>query len=318
MNEVADYVAQVRTALADLPAATRDELLEDLPEHLAEVAAEGEGTLAERLGPPAAYAADLRAAVGAPTGRQPLALDQRLSDAVARVRARLQVVDAKSGPLIGYGRGSDFLRLLRPAWWVARGYLVAMALAYLAADDPIGLLPRFDVGDRTVTGILVLVVFVIGSIWLGRRGSRLARVPRLALGIGTALLMLPALASIHRADDDAAGYPPSYQGVSETYDSVDSVYVYDEQGRPVFGAGVYDQAGNLVPPGLWACVDGAGAVVAEVHPKCADPRPLDWPDRLRVFPVEPYLPGAAPTETATPTPTPSGTATPTPTPSATG
>ncbi|MEE3919703.1 hypothetical protein V2I01_19575 [Micromonospora sp. BRA006-A] len=41
-QEITDYVDRVRAALADLPPAVRDELTEDLPEHLAEVAAEGE------------------------------------------------------------------------------------------------------------------------------------------------------------------------------------------------------------------------------------------------------------------------------------
>lgn len=45
--EVEQYVYAVREALADLPAAEREELLEDLPDHLAEVAAEGEATLRE-------------------------------------------------------------------------------------------------------------------------------------------------------------------------------------------------------------------------------------------------------------------------------
>lgn len=130
MNEVAHYVARVRTALADLPPAARDELLEDLPEHLAEVAAEGEGPLADRLGPPAAYAAELRAAAGTPTGhRWRPTVDLRLRAAVDQVRARLRAVDSTSGPLIGYQKGSDFVRLLRPAWWVVRGYLVALTVA---------------------------------------------------------------------------------------------------------------------------------------------------------------------------------------------
>src|ERR687889_155753 len=47
-----------------LNAAIRDELLEDLPEHLAEVAADDVGSLADRLGPPSVYAAELLASAG--------------------------------------------------------------------------------------------------------------------------------------------------------------------------------------------------------------------------------------------------------------
>ncbi len=60
----------VRAALSDLPAPARDQLLADLEDHLAEVAAESEQSLTERLGAPEAYAAELRAAYGAAPGRR--------------------------------------------------------------------------------------------------------------------------------------------------------------------------------------------------------------------------------------------------------
>ncbi|MDQ7908712.1 hypothetical protein RB614_29685 [Phytohabitans sp. ZYX-F-186] len=326
MNEVADYVAQVRTALADLPPAIRDELLDDLPEHLAEVAAEGEGSLTERLGPPTAYAAELRAAAGAPAGRGRMpAMDARLHDVVVQARARLQAADAKTGPLIGYEKTSDFLRLLRPAWWVLRGYLAAMAVAYLLSNGPIGLLPRFEMGDSTVAGVVALVLFVIVSIWLGRRGSRLPRVPRLVLWAGIALLMLPAAVSLFEADEDAVREP--YQGVSETYNDVGSVYVYDEQGRPLVNARVFDQFGNLVQPGVWWCPNEGGGMTTEVFPTCANPQPVNWqpayvpPPPARGIPQSPS-PAPEPTASPEPAPAPTGTpqpsATPTPAPTATG
>ncbi|WP_020671186.1 DUF1700 domain-containing protein [Amycolatopsis nigrescens] len=64
---VRDYLARVRTALADLPPAEVDEILEDVRPHLAEIAEElGEGArveaMAARLGSPESYAAELRAA----------------------------------------------------------------------------------------------------------------------------------------------------------------------------------------------------------------------------------------------------------------
>ena len=64
-DDVTSYAAEVRAQLADLPAVEADVLLEDLEQHLAEVAAEGDGTLVDRLGPPEAYAAELRAAYSA-------------------------------------------------------------------------------------------------------------------------------------------------------------------------------------------------------------------------------------------------------------
>lgn len=60
------YLARVRSALADLPPAEVEEILEDVRPHMTEVALElggtGVGPLIEQLGTPEAYAAELRAA----------------------------------------------------------------------------------------------------------------------------------------------------------------------------------------------------------------------------------------------------------------
>ncbi|TDD72059.1 hypothetical protein E1262_04950 [Jiangella aurantiaca] len=68
---VATYVAAVREELRDLPADELAEIAEDVRDHLDHVAAEyGDdvtaGVLIDRLGAPAAYAAELRAAAGLP------------------------------------------------------------------------------------------------------------------------------------------------------------------------------------------------------------------------------------------------------------
>lgn len=72
----ASYLAEVRVALADLPATEVAEILDDIGPHVAEVAAElgpeGQpGRLHERLGPPRQYAAELRAAAGYPSTAAP-------------------------------------------------------------------------------------------------------------------------------------------------------------------------------------------------------------------------------------------------------
>src|SRR2546429_5912771 len=74
-DDVATYAAAVRAALSNLPTDQSEVLLEDLEDHLREVAAEAEGPLAERLGPPEQYAQELRSAYGAAHagGRRPAA-----------------------------------------------------------------------------------------------------------------------------------------------------------------------------------------------------------------------------------------------------
>src|ERR1700674_1647339 len=63
-NDVAPHAAAVRSALASLPEAERASLLEDLENHLAEVAGESDLSLEERLGKPEDYAVELRSAYG--------------------------------------------------------------------------------------------------------------------------------------------------------------------------------------------------------------------------------------------------------------
>ncbi|MEV0454590.1 HAAS signaling domain-containing protein [Catellatospora methionotrophica] len=96
--EIAQYAAQVGAALSDLPEQARDDLLEDLPAHLAEVAAEieaegGGATLTERLGPPSAYAAELRATLGHTGG--PSRTAAWAGRAVSRARTRWSVLDRR-------------------------------------------------------------------------------------------------------------------------------------------------------------------------------------------------------------------------------
>src|SRR5687767_7085569 len=62
--QVKTYIAAVAARLADLPQEERDDLMADLEQHLHEVAAEGDGTLTERLGTPESYAAELRTSAG--------------------------------------------------------------------------------------------------------------------------------------------------------------------------------------------------------------------------------------------------------------
>jgi hypothetical protein len=168
-DEVTAYVDAVRAALADLTDELRTDLLDDLPEHLREVLSEGDGSLVDRLGSPQPYAAELRAAAGIVGGFPDPPAKGRFAELAATARANLAVVDARLGPLLGYASASEFLQLLRPAWWVLRGYLAAMVLARIVDDSgqPMGLLPR--VGGSEALALLMLGAAVLGSVWLGRR-----------------------------------------------------------------------------------------------------------------------------------------------------
>ncbi|MEV4479285.1 HAAS signaling domain-containing protein [Micromonospora coxensis] len=305
-QEIADYVGRVRAALADLPPAVRDELTEDLPEHLAEVAAEGDGSLVQRLGEPEAYAAELRAAAGAAepaAGRR--RLEQRVGAVAHRARGRLARLDTRLGPLLGYASASEFLRLLRPAWWVLRGYLVAMLLSVMSSDGPLGLLPR--VGSSEFVGLVLLAGTVLASVWLGRNTGTLRRWPRRLMHAGTLVLVVFGLATLLDVDQDARShYPYGYDSISvqNPYEQVQDVFVYDSEGRLVENARLFDQNGTPIRLGWPSCADPSLPDVNPVqrgYPYCPEQAPF----RPRPPAAVPAPPGTAPTTVA---PAPPGTA----------
>ena len=131
-RQTQDYLAAVEHELADLPAEDRSALLEDLALHLEALAAEEDDRpVAVRLGPPADYAADLRAAAGLPargsTVRPPApGLRDRLDGLLASPAGRRIVPAGREvGRLLGE---------LRPAWWVLRGYLDVLVPCLVARD----------------------------------------------------------------------------------------------------------------------------------------------------------------------------------------
>lgn len=323
-QEINDYVARVRAALADLPPDRRTELTEDLADHFAEVAAEGEGTLVERLGEPETYAAELRAAagVGVAGGRN---LDQRVANAVIRVRSRLRALDTRLGPPLGYATASEFLRLLRPAWWVLRGYLAAMLLTVITTGGSFGVLPRF--GGELLAGLIMLVGFVLASIWLGRRSAQLTRWPRSAVQVGSAVLVVFALSALMQAEDRMryGDYGIDPTSINGPYDQVRDVFVYDSEGRLVENARLFDQNGNPIRLGYPDCagrVDEYGNPLLRPYPYCPDQPPFG-PRGPRMPEAPTSTPSASESPTGTPTPsvtpaspsaTPSDETTPTPTP----
>ncbi|KXK61630.1 hypothetical protein AWW66_12425 [Micromonospora rosaria] len=306
-QEITAYVERVRAALADLPPQTRDELTEDLSEHLAEVAAEADGSLVDRLGEPEAYAAELRAAAGATGPASARSLDQRAATLLAGARARLRATDRRIGPVLGYASASEYLRLLRPAWWVLRGYLAAMLITVVTTGGSFGLLPRL--GGSTLAALLLLAVCVVASVWLGRRTPQLSRWPRLAVGAGTGVLVVFALAGFVSLDDEQR----NWTGGGHEAIAVQQPHppdFYDSQGRPLLNPPrLFDQDGNPIWLGHPACDEvlyRSDGQPVRPYPYC----PEQTPFRSAPQGSAPGAPAADPTPSGTPTasasPDPSG------------
>jgi hypothetical protein len=322
-SEIARYVEAVREALADLSPRERDELLEDLPDHLAEVAAEGQGSLEARLGAPAAYAVELRNSAGLLTpGAAPAeeTFQERMTAVADQIGVRLRRLDVRVGPLIGYALASDFLRLLRPAWWVLRGYLAAMMVTWLLDESgrSIGLLPRL--GGSEAAALVILAGFIVGSIWLGRRSAGLTGWPRRAFLAGSGLVVLFAVVGFFDADDRSRWseqpYEPAY---GNPYEHIGDVFVYDEHGRLLTNVRLFDQDGQPIQLGSHhycesgSAVEGSGTETASgavaPYPRC----PQDAPFTVQPTASPEATSEPAPTGEAAPTPTGSPTAGATPT-----
>ena len=300
-QEITDYVDRVRAALADLPPEVRDELTEDLPEHLAEVAAEGDGALVDRLGTPEAYAAELRAAAGAGEGRRP-ARFHRLAEAREQAAAQIRLLDRQLGPLLGHETVSDFLRPLRPAWWLVRGWLAALLISVMVDGGRPGLLPRPN--DNASAGLLLLIGAVVASLWLGRRSVAFTGWPRRLHRLGTAGLLLFGFTVLVDVDRNASS--DVYSGYEQTsvdhrYDRIEDVFVYDQQGRLVRDARLFDQNGVPITLGWPSCMADTGAVLEmrNTYPYCPELAPFGPPVSPSIAP-----PAPAPTDSITPSAAP--------------
>jgi hypothetical protein len=263
-NQVAGYASAVRAACADLPGPDRELLLEDLEDHLQEVAAEAGGPLSERLGRPEDYAAELRASAGlAAPGAGPAG-----AGAAGRRRRRLRETWAGrrlaglGAAVLGHPAGravAGFLPELRPAWWVLRGYLAVQALA-------VAMIPLFNSGGfsfpvprlfgSSLLGLLATGAAVAGSVWLGRRGPG-GTGRRAFLILGNAVLAVVALLLVAELADSEAGgdlyqpdpvltYAGPISGLRSDGREITNIFPFDAKGRPLQDVYLIDQDGDPI------------------------------------------------------------------------
>ncbi|SCX38477.1 hypothetical protein SAMN03159343_0422 [Klenkia marina] len=246
--EVAAYARQVREALADVSAARLEELLEDLEEHLVEVASETPGPLDDRLGSPAAYAAELRRAAGlpeAPDGAPGDRTDGWRWD-LARYRDRY----ADHGVVVAV---REFLPELRPAWWVVRGWAVVAVLGYAVQGEVTMPLPSLGLG---VVGWAITLAVVVWSVRVGLRTRAAgAGLTHGWAAVNLALAVCTVIAVVGVADRFSyAGYDPttvSYDSgpttlVHEDGTPITNIVPYGPDGEPLAGVLLYDQDGRPI------------------------------------------------------------------------
>ena len=245
--EVRAYARQVRAALADVPAERLTELLDDLEEHLVEVAAEGGEPLAVRLGPPVEYAAELRRAAGLAEPSEPAVA----ADASWRTGASANLDRLIASPQ--YAAVRDFLPELRPAWWVLRAWapLVAVDAVLFGRTS----FPVPSLGLSPLVGLVVTGAAITWSVRLGLRARRSPeRVdPRVAVVVNglLALLALVALVAVADQPEPAMAYSPYPEtGLTvlahEDGTPITNIQPYSSTGEPLSGVLLYDQDGRPI------------------------------------------------------------------------
>jgi hypothetical protein len=259
--EVARYASAVRAAFADLPAAERELLLEDLEDHLAEVAAEGEGPLADRLGAPEAYAAELRASAGLPDPGPGLGRPRGARPRLRETRVARDLAGAWRAALASpAGRAvAGFLPELRPAWWVLRGYLAVqaatVALSVLVYDGGFSFPLPAPFGSELL-GLLATAVAVVVSVRWARRGRggagrrALTVLGNAALALFGVILALQLGANETYGDlyhpDEATVHAGPVSGLRSDGKEISNIFPFDAKGRPLREVYLVDQDGDPV------------------------------------------------------------------------
>lgn len=263
----ASYLTAVEEALADIDAEERQDLIEDLRAHIDELLEEeGEDLdLQARLGAPASYAAELVESAGlGRVDRQ--RLHRRLAARVTSLRQHPRMAVTLT-----------WLQQLRPAWWVARGYGLALLLGMLTSGLPVN---RMLPVPPVLSSWLVGLVTTLALIWLsvevgaGRIHGRGRRPVTIVLSIIAALtLWVVAL--------DARSYGGGHVPAGEEaylYEELDllssqlevgrlaltlpggepvtNIYAFDAEGNRLEDVLLYDGVGN--PLVLQDVIDGDG------------------------------------------------------------
>ena len=317
-GQVQPYYDRVGAALCGLEPGVCKELIEDLSDHLtevaAEIAAEGSGSLHERLGEPEAYALELQAAAGiAPTAPASAGVLSGVADRLHGAAELGRRFDLQAGRLVGYPRLRDLLAALGPGWWVLRGWLAAELVA--GAHDReswSGFIP--DIGGNWLLGLLVTLAFIAASVALGQRSAGLSAWTRRAVAAGSVLIGIWGVGVLAtNVGGTAYAYSGPDEGYPSPYAGIADVYVYDQAGQLVGGARLYDQNGNPIQLGTGYCPDGQPAPGA--NPAYSPPdypgAAVAWSYPLCPAYSGPFRSGPPPLPTSPgPSPSPSDTAQP--------
>jgi hypothetical protein len=272
--EIEAYLAAVRSALSDLPEEERADLLAEVEASLVEAVGEGDRPIAS-LGPPEAFAAELRASAGLGEPAAARASSGGL-DALRAFASRLAQRPAVLAAI-------RVARELAPAWWLLRGGLVVAAVAAASgASWSIAhpWLPHLPSARATALWLVVAVAasFAVGLRTRGRASAAVV-IAVLAIDVVALLAIVPLERHIR---DSPSAYAlgaralvyvtPSLPGLQLDGRTVTNIYPYSRDGRLLHDVLLYDDIGRpiqlgLGPDPLRRITRGArGQVLANAYP----------------------------------------------------
>lgn len=282
------YAARVRASLHGLAPDVVDDLTDGLEADITEsildeleltdggpAAALGSiepEALEERFGAPATYAAELASAAGVALIDDDAAAESRSAPTRRRslregAKARRERVEARVAAYVAEHPWAaatlSFLGVLRPVWWVARGWAWYVVIAAALGGEPLWREPN-AVGWFVLLGSVVLSVqWGRGRVLQGRWGRRLL----VLLGAVAVITLLIAYASgpLGRSGPSSnaggswdSGFTAGWeQGVDEAMAGVGNsvivdgqratnLFVFDAAGNPIEQAQLVDQNGRPV------------------------------------------------------------------------
>jgi hypothetical protein len=277
-QDLAAYVAAVRAQLDDLGADEIEELTGGLEADLADELRQDDGPPVRKFGEPAAYAAELRSAAGL----APRPVPAQASNGPAALKLGLRAAGQRFGaPLFrqpGWPDLRDFLISLRSAWWLLRGFV-----AYQLADQMLTHMRQFFPYSGPTW--VALIVLVIGSVELGRRGwagnrngRRLLVAAANTCAVGLVAFVLPFIVAgsylnpVPQHSQSAASSSPP-KGLYNGTHQVVNVFPYDKDGNPLTDVQLFDDRGRPIAVGKPKYTGRNDERVRLVPPMTADGRP---------------------------------------------
>lgn len=224
-QDKARYLEKVRAELIDISEEEREEIVQDLEAHLAEL---DDSQIVEQLGDPSVFAAEFRRSAGleGSTGRPDTAWKR-----IRRFRARLDTWAARLASVTRWAT-------VRPTWVGVRGWLVVSIIAGRIESEPFRQFPIPSIGNSTFVGLLMVLGATWLSVWLDRtprsevRGATSAVYSAIA-GLLLVFAVVTPLAhgnSEHLVDDS---YLYFNRLTTADGNQVNNIYAYDFEGHPV-------------------------------------------------------------------------------------